>query len=60
MLSTACAVVIEASHPPHVLEIQSSMCQIAQTDSPEPIARWILEEGQLLGVLVASAPLSSH
>ncbi|MEM7793518.1 MAG: hypothetical protein AAF579_03580 [Cyanobacteria bacterium P01_C01_bin.118] len=42
------------SHPPHVIETQTSMCQASQFESPQPIARWILEEGQLLGVLVAS------
>lgn len=41
---------------PDVIEIQSSMCQAAQLEMPQPIARWILEEGQLLGVLVASFP----
>ncbi|MEM7065031.1 MAG: hypothetical protein AAF572_17965 [Cyanobacteria bacterium P01_B01_bin.77] len=44
------------SYPPDVLEIQASMCQVAQPGIPQPIARWILEEGQLLGVLVASFP----
>lgn len=47
---------ITNSYPPDVLEIQASMCQAAQLVSPQPIARWILEEGQLLGVLVASFP----
>ncbi|MBE9066849.1 hypothetical protein IQ260_09305 [Leptolyngbya cf. ectocarpi LEGE 11479] len=42
--------------PPDVIEIQASMCQAAQPGTPQPIARWILEEGQLLGVLVASFP----
>ncbi|EKV02813.1 hypothetical protein Lepto7375DRAFT_5075 [Leptolyngbya sp. PCC 7375] len=44
------------SHPPDVVEILSSMCHVAQPEAPQPIARWILEEGQLLGVLVASFP----
>lgn len=44
------------NHPPDVLEVQASMCQAAQLGTPQPIARWILEEGQLLGVLVASFP----
>ncbi len=44
------------THPPDVLETLSSMCQAAQYLSPQPVARWIMEEGQLLGVLVASFP----
>ena len=44
------------SHPPHILEVQSSMCQISQPQKVQPIARWILEEGELLGVLVAELP----
>ncbi|MEM9804684.1 MAG: hypothetical protein AAF959_05345 [Cyanobacteria bacterium P01_D01_bin.56] len=42
--------------PPHVIEVQSSMCQIFQPQQPQPIARWILEEGQVLGVLIATFP----
>lgn len=44
------------NHPPHVIEMQSSMCQIFQPQQPQPIARWILEEGQVLGVLIATLP----
>ncbi len=32
------------------------MCQISQPQKVQPIARWILEEGELLGVLVAELP----
>lgn len=56
MASDACASQSFSSHPPHVVEVQSSMCQSAQIPMSHPIARWILEEGQLLGVLVASFP----
>ncbi|NEQ48798.1 MAG: hypothetical protein F6K11_01515 [Leptolyngbya sp. SIO3F4] len=45
-------------HPPNVLEVQTSMCQAPQPNPPQPIARWIVEEGQLLGVLIASFPSS--
>ncbi|MGD1854189.1 MAG: hypothetical protein ACFB2W_08040 [Leptolyngbyaceae cyanobacterium] len=41
-------------YPPDVIEVQTSMCQAPQPSFPQPVARWILEEGQLLGVLVAS------
>lgn len=44
------------SYSPDVIEVETSMCQAAQPGRPRPIARWILEEGQLLGVLVASFP----
>ena len=44
------------SHPPDVIEVQTSMCQVSQPGNPQPVARWILEEGQLIGVLVASFP----
>ena len=44
------------THPPDVIEVLSSMCQAAQPEAVQPIARWILEEGQLLGVLIASLP----
>lgn len=57
MLSAIYVVTTESGYPPHVLELQASMCQIAQVETPDPIACWILEEGQLLGVLVASDPL---
>ncbi|MEM6253849.1 MAG: hypothetical protein AAF821_13100 [Cyanobacteria bacterium P01_D01_bin.156] len=46
-------------HPPNVMEVQSSMCHIFQPQKPLPIARWILEEGQLLGVLIAKSPAPS-
>ena len=58
MLSTDSVIQPANSHPPDVIETLSSMCQIAQPEAPQPIARWILEEGQLLGVLVASVPSS--
>lgn len=44
------------NHPLDVIELQASMCHAVQPGTPRPIARWILEEGQLLGVLVASFP----
>ena len=45
------------SHSPDVIDVLSSMCQAAQPGTPQPIARWIMEEGQLLGVLVVSLPV---
>ena len=56
MLSPISVIQPTHSHPPDVMEVLSSMCQTAQPAAPQPIARWILEEGQLLGVLVASLP----
>lgn len=58
MLATIPVIKPANSHPPDVMEVLSSMCQTAQPEAPQPIARWILEEGQLLGVLVASFPSS--
>ena len=56
MAPNACMNQSFSSHPPNVVEVQSSMCQAAQISMTQPIARWIVEEGQLLGVLVASFP----
>lgn len=44
------------SYSPDVIEVETSMCQAAQPGRLQPVARWILEEGQLLGVFVASFP----
>ncbi|MBT9313270.1 hypothetical protein [Leptothoe kymatousa] len=44
------------SQPPEAIEIQSSMCPVCQPHQLQPIARWILEDGQLQGVLIASCP----
>lgn len=49
--------------PPNVVEMQYSMSHIYQPQVVHPITRWILEEGQLLGVLVVSTPsglLNNH
>lgn len=54
MLSPAPVMQPVNSHPPDLLEVLSSMCQLSQPYPPQPIARWILEEGQVLGVLIAS------
>lgn len=56
MLSNRPMIQPVSSHSPDVLEVLSSMCQVAQPMPPQPVARWIVEEGQLLGVLVASLP----
>lgn len=44
--------------PPNIVEMQYSMSHIYQPQAIQPIARWILEEGQLLGVLVLSTSSS--
>lgn len=54
MLSIATDMQPTVSHSPDVLEVQASMCQMSQPHPTQPIARWIMEEGQLLGVLIAS------
>ncbi|MBX2864207.1 MAG: hypothetical protein KTR27_11685 [Leptolyngbyaceae cyanobacterium MAG.088] len=56
MLSTIPVIQSTTSYAPEVMDVLSSMCQAAQPQTPQPIARWIMEEGQLLGVLVASLP----
>ncbi|MEM9808927.1 MAG: hypothetical protein AAF959_27045 [Cyanobacteria bacterium P01_D01_bin.56] len=45
---------IATTGAPYELEVRLSMCQAPPPQSLQPVARWILEEGQLLGVLVAS------